>query len=58
MHCYTGQVGSVHDARVFKLSGIYNLLTDNYFYENSHILGDAAYAIDPCIMVPFKTTDI
>lgn len=25
-----------------------------YFYENSHILGDAAYPIDPYVMVPFK----
>ena len=33
---------------------MYNFLNNNYFYENSHILGDAAYIIDPCIMIPFK----
>lgn len=44
----------MHDARVFKLSGVYDLCNENYFYDNSHILGDAAYITDPCVMVPFK----
>ncbi|KAL6421099.1 hypothetical protein ACFW04_013059 [Cataglyphis niger] len=36
IHCYTGQVGSMHDARVFKLSGVYDLCTKNYFYDNNN----------------------
>lgn len=41
---YVGQVGSVHDMRVFKLSGFENMCTDDNFPENNHILGDAAYS--------------
>lgn len=51
---YVGQVGSVHDMRVFRLSGFENMCTDDNFPENSHILGDAAYSIQKYIMVPFK----
>lgn len=39
IHRYTEQVGSLHEARIFKLSGVPNLCTENYFYENSHTLG-------------------
>ncbi|XP_050465124.1 uncharacterized protein LOC126858702, partial [Cataglyphis hispanica] len=53
IHCYTGQMGSVNDARVFKLSGVYDLCTENYFYDNSHILM-MQHTIDPCVIVPFK----
>ncbi|XP_067215666.1 uncharacterized protein [Linepithema humile] len=53
-HVYAGQVGSVHDMRVFRLSGFENLCTEQHFSENSHLLGDAAYSIQKCIMVPFK----
>lgn len=51
---YAGQVGSVHDKRVFRLSGFENMCTDENFPENSHILGDAAYSIQKYVMVPFK----
>lgn len=51
---YAGQVGSVHDMRVFRLSGFENMCTDENFPENSHILGDAAYSIQKYVMVPFK----
>lgn len=53
-HVYAGQVGSVHDMRVFRLSGVENLCTLQNFPENSHLLGDAAYSIQKYIMVPFK----
>lgn len=53
-HVYAGQVGSVHDMRVFRLSGFENLCTDQHFPENSHLLRDAAYAIQKFLMVPFK----
>ncbi|XP_020299186.1 putative nuclease HARBI1 [Pseudomyrmex gracilis] len=54
VHCYTGQVGSVHDMRVFRLSNVESLFTDANFPDNSHILGDAAYCIRKHVMVPFK----
>ncbi|XP_066590552.1 putative nuclease HARBI1 [Prorops nasuta] len=53
-HVYCGQVGSVHDMQVFKLSGFPKLLNENNFPDNGHILGDAAYSICKYIMVPFK----
>lgn len=53
-HVYAGQVGSVHDMRVFRLSGVENLCTPQNFPENSHLLGDAAHSIQKYIMVPFK----
>lgn len=51
-----GNAGSVHDARVFRLSAVKNFI-DNpqiYFPNDSHLVGDAAYAIHSQIMVPFK----
>lgn len=54
MHCYTGQVGSVHDMRVFRLSNVENLFTEENFSHDSHILGDAAYRLSKYVMVPFK----
>ncbi|XP_025154758.1 putative nuclease HARBI1 isoform X2 [Harpegnathos saltator] len=54
IHCYTGQVGSVHDMRVFRLSNFEKMCTDNNFPHDSHILGDAAYRLTKYIMVPFK----
>lgn len=40
--------------RVFRLSGIQSMCTDNYFPHNSHLLGDAAYTVQKHIMVPYK----
>ncbi|XP_066598824.1 putative nuclease HARBI1 [Prorops nasuta] len=54
IHCYAGEAGSVHDMRVFKLSGVEKLCTDDNFPDDSHLLGDAAYSINKYIMVPFK----
>lgn len=51
-----GNVGSVHDARVFRLSPVSQYIKNPqiYFPNNSHIVGDSAYGIHPYIMVPFK----
>ncbi|XP_066590835.1 putative nuclease HARBI1 [Prorops nasuta] len=54
INCYAGQVGSVHDMRVFKLSNFSNLLNEEIFSNNSHLLGDAAYTINKYILTPFK----
>jgi len=54
IHYYAGQVGSVHDMRVFRLSNIENMCTDVYFPHDSHILGDAAYCLTKYVIVPFK----
>lgn len=55
-HCYAGEVGSVHDARVFRNSPIARFLErpQMYFPNDSHIIGDAAYTIHPHVMVPFR----
>jgi len=47
-------VGSVHDMRVFRLSNVENMLTNENFPHDSHILGDAAYRLTKHVMVPFK----
>ncbi|XP_067217072.1 putative nuclease HARBI1 [Linepithema humile] len=51
-----GNVGSVHDARVFRLSPVRQYITNPqiYFPNDSHIIGDVAYGVHPHIMVPFK----
>lgn len=51
---YAGQMGSVHDMRVFRLSGFENLCTAKNFPNNSHILGNAVYSIQKFVMIPFK----
>ncbi|XP_071579933.1 uncharacterized protein [Temnothorax nylanderi] len=55
-HCYARHVGSVHDARVFRNSRVSNFIEmpDEYFINNSHIIGDAAYPIYPHVLVPFR----
>lgn len=42
-HIYVGNVGSVHDARVFRLSHIQNYINNpNKFPNNTHLIGDSA----------------
>lgn len=55
-HCYAGHVGSVHDARVFRNSPLFEFIQrpDEYFPLNSHLIGDAAYSVHPHVMVPFR----
>lgn len=46
--------GCVHDMRVFLYSGVQQYCTPEYFPEDSHLLGDAAYSIQKNVMVPFN----
>lgn len=53
-HVYVGNVGSVHDARVFRLSGLQNYILDPAkFPYDSHLIGDAAYPLLKQLMVPY-----
>lgn len=56
IHCYPGNVGSVHDARVFRNSSVarYIEIPNEYFPFDTHIIADAAYSIHPHVMVPFR----
>ncbi|CAH2090619.1 unnamed protein product [Euphydryas editha] len=54
IHAYCGEAGSVHDARVFRLSHLQDYCTAEYFPDDTHLLGDKAYSIQPCIMVPYR----
>ncbi|XP_034944927.1 putative nuclease HARBI1 [Chelonus insularis] len=53
IHVYCGEVGSVHDSRVFGLSGLQSLCTPANFPGNTHLLADKAYNLQPCVMVPY-----
>ncbi|XP_066596515.1 putative nuclease HARBI1 [Prorops nasuta] len=55
-HCYAGEVGSLHDARVFRNSPVASFLEKPhvYFLNDSHIIGDAAYANHNHLLVPFR----
>jgi DDE superfamily endonuclease len=51
---YTGYPGSVHDARVFRLSPLQQLLTSSNIPEEYHIIGDSAYPLSSFLMVPYR----
>ncbi|KAK0156791.1 hypothetical protein PV328_012306, partial [Microctonus aethiopoides] len=53
IHCYVGLPGSVHDNRVFRYSGVQQKCNDEYFPENTHLLGDKAYTLQKHLMTPF-----
>lgn len=53
---FVGNAGSVHDARVFRISPVARYIENPeiYFSNDSHLVGDAAYGIHPNMMVPYK----
>lgn len=53
---FVGNAGSVHDARVFRISPVAQYIEnpETFFPNDSHLVGDAAYGIHPNIMTPFK----
>ncbi|XP_060834645.1 uncharacterized protein LOC132917775 isoform X2 [Rhopalosiphum padi] len=55
IHCYAGNVGSVHDQRVFRLSDLNeDIHNPTKFPNNSHIIGDAAYTLHKRLLVPYR----
>ncbi|XP_018366906.1 PREDICTED: putative nuclease HARBI1, partial [Trachymyrmex cornetzi] len=53
-HVYVGNVGSVHDARVFRLSALQDYVSNpTKFPDDSHLIGDAAYPLLKQLMVPY-----
>jgi len=57
--CYAGEVGSVHDALVFKRSDFYKKLTAGQldFAPKTHILGDNAYPISEHVLTPYPRSN-
>lgn len=54
---FVGMPGRVHDARVFRVSPLYNLMTNQehpLINHNFHILGDSAYPLMNNLLVPFR----
>jgi hypothetical protein len=52
---YVGHVGCVHDSRVFRLSPVHNYLdNEDYFPNDSHLVGDGAYTLHKNLMKPFR----
>ncbi|XP_044588775.1 protein ALP1-like [Cotesia glomerata] len=55
LHCYAGNVGSIHDARVFRLSEVNDYLNDPLKFPNDcHLVGDAAYPIHKNLLTPYR----
>ncbi|KYN16484.1 Putative nuclease HARBI1 [Trachymyrmex cornetzi] len=53
-HVYVGNVGSVHDVRIFRLSALQDYINDpNKFPNNTHLIGDAAYGLHQRLLVPY-----
>ncbi|KAK3931706.1 Protein ANTAGONIST OF LIKE HETEROCHROMATIN PROTEIN 1 [Frankliniella fusca] len=55
---HVGEEGSLHDSRVFRRSPLYRKLLEDENEElleyDEHIIGDKAYTLMDCVMVPFK----
>ncbi|XP_068897144.1 uncharacterized protein [Tenebrio molitor] len=56
-HCYAGEVGSCHDAKVLKNSEVWSFITEapnREFPRDTHLLGDKAYLCMPQLIPPYK----
>ena len=49
--------GSVHDARIYRLSDVYTLMSSAPEAANCILLGDEAYPISPWLLTPFRRRD-
>lgn len=57
IHFLAGFPGSVHDMRVFQYSGLQQICSmegEQYFPNDTHLLGDSAYVLETHVIVPFK----
>lgn len=56
---FAGTTGRGHDAGVFRMSPLYNLLTDEAppLLISEHLLGDAAYPLLPFLLKPYRNND-
>ncbi|KAL1488476.1 hypothetical protein ABEB36_014945 [Hypothenemus hampei] len=56
MDVYTGVPGSVHDARLFRMSDLSERIENNLisFPDDSHLIGDLAYVLSEKLIVGFK----
>jgi len=58
VHCYAGNVGSVHDQRVLRQSELYEYINDvTKCPNNPYLVGDAAYTLHEHIMVPYRDNE-
>ena len=48
-----GWPGSVHDARVFRNSSLYQSAEHDLFQGDTHLLGDSAYPLQRCIFIHY-----
>lgn len=54
IHCYCGEVGSMHDARVFRRSDFSHLIDNGAIHNDMHFIGDSAYPLKNNLLIPFK----
>jgi len=53
-HIYVGNIGSIHDARVFRLSALQEYINNvDKFPNNTHLIGDAAYKLHEHLLTPY-----
>lgn len=50
----TGWPGSLHDARIYRRSQLSTVLNNGTVSRDVHILGDSAYPLELCLMVPYR----
>lgn len=51
---FAGYPGSVHDARVFKESPLFEMLERKGIVKEGHLLGDAAYPLKTYLLTPYR----
>lgn len=53
-HIYVRHVGSIHDARIFRLSPLEEYIINvDKFPNNTHLIGDAAYRLHQHLLTPY-----
>ncbi|KAI4463677.1 hypothetical protein MML48_4g00008954 [Holotrichia oblita] len=52
--CFAGCPGSIHDARVFRMSPLNTAMNNNLISDKHHMLGDSAYPNQVNLITPYK----